>query len=154
MWIFPWIQLFWHSHSMWDKLGWHNWFWQFLSTKGLSSFNPKGFYYSYAWSSSLCERISYCSGLISISYHSWNPSPAPHPLIKRGYDLPKINSLGGGGVQNFLLERGNKPVKRYGWCKNGGVATFLLLYTAVQSHLLCVWGESKVPFLPFGSSVF
>ena len=57
-------------------------------------------------------------------------------------------------LQIFLLEQGDKPEKRYGWCKNGGVATFLLLYTAVQSHLLCVWGESKVPFLPFGSSVF
>ena len=30
MWIFPWIKLSWHSCSMWDKLGWLNWFWQFL----------------------------------------------------------------------------------------------------------------------------
>ena len=28
--IFPWIKLSWHSGSMWDKLGWLNWFWQFL----------------------------------------------------------------------------------------------------------------------------
>ena len=28
--IFPWIKLSWHSCSMWDKLGWLNWFWQFL----------------------------------------------------------------------------------------------------------------------------
>ena len=32
----------------------------------LSSFNPKGFYYSYAWSCSLCEgRTSFCMRLIS-----------------------------------------------------------------------------------------
>ena len=30
MWIFPWIKLSWHSCSMWDKLGWFNWFCQFL----------------------------------------------------------------------------------------------------------------------------
>ena len=33
---------------------------------GLFSFNLKGFYYSYAWSRSLCEgRTSFCTGLIS-----------------------------------------------------------------------------------------
>ena len=65
MWIFPWTKLFWHSCCMWDKLGWLNWFWQFLC-EGLSSFNPKRFYYSYAWSCSLCERrTSFCTGLIS-----------------------------------------------------------------------------------------
>ena len=33
--------------------------------EGLSSFNPKGFYYSYAWSCSLCEgRTSFCTGRI------------------------------------------------------------------------------------------
>ena len=32
----------------------------------LSSFNPEGFYYSYAWSCSLCERrTSFCAGHIS-----------------------------------------------------------------------------------------
>ena len=32
----------------------------------LSSFNPKGYQYSYAWSHSLCEgRASFCKGLIS-----------------------------------------------------------------------------------------
>ena len=50
---------------VWDKLEWLNWFWQFLC-EGLSSFNSKGFYYSYAWSCSLCEgRTFYCMGLIS-----------------------------------------------------------------------------------------
>ena len=42
MWIFPWIKLSCNSCSMWDKLTWLNWFWQFLC-KGLSFFNPKGF---------------------------------------------------------------------------------------------------------------
>ena len=40
---------------MWDKLGWLNWFWQFLC-KALSSFHLKWLYYSYAWSCSLSER--------------------------------------------------------------------------------------------------
>ena len=32
----------------------------------ISSSNPKGFYYSFAWSCSLCERrTSFCTGLIS-----------------------------------------------------------------------------------------
>ena len=30
MWVFHWIKLSWHSCSMWDKLRWLNWFWQFL----------------------------------------------------------------------------------------------------------------------------
>ena len=65
MWIFPWIRLSWHSCSMWDKLGWLNWFWQCLC-EGLSSFNTKGFYYSYTWSCILHERrTSFCTGLIS-----------------------------------------------------------------------------------------
>ena len=65
MWIFPWIRLSWNSCSMWEKLGWHNWFWQFLC-EGLSFFNPKRFSYSYAWSCSLCEGMtSFCMRLIS-----------------------------------------------------------------------------------------
>ena len=60
MWIFPWIKLSWHSCYMWDKFGWLYWFWQFLC-EGLSSSNPKGLYYLYAWSCSLCERrASFC----------------------------------------------------------------------------------------------
>ena len=62
---FPWIELPWYFCSMWDKLGWLNWFWQFLCER-LSSFNPKGFQYSYAWSHSLCEgRTSFWMGVIS-----------------------------------------------------------------------------------------
>ena len=50
MWISSWIKLSWHSFSVWDKLGWINWFWQFLCEE-LSSFNLKGFYYSkWMWS--------------------------------------------------------------------------------------------------------
>ena len=65
MWIFHWIKLSWHSCFMWEKLGWLNWFWQFLC-EGLSSFNSKGLYYSYTWSCSSCEqRASFCMGLIS-----------------------------------------------------------------------------------------
>ena len=65
MWIVSWIKLSWHACSTRDKLGWLNWFWQFLC-KGLSSCNLKRLYYSYAWSRSLCERrISFCTGLAS-----------------------------------------------------------------------------------------
>ena len=50
---------------MWDKLGWLNWLWQFLCEE-LSSFNPKRFYYSYTWSSSLCKRRTcFCTRVVS-----------------------------------------------------------------------------------------
>ena len=29
-WTFPWITLSWHSCSIWVKLGWLSWFWQFF----------------------------------------------------------------------------------------------------------------------------
>ena len=56
-----------------------------------------------------------------------------------------------------MLERGDKPVKRGVDVEMGGrgVATFLLLYSLVQSHLLCVWevgggrGGSKVSLYYF-----
>ena len=42
---------------MWEKLGWLNWFWQFLCNE-LSSYNPKGISY--------CEeRTSFCMRLTS-----------------------------------------------------------------------------------------
>ena len=62
MWIFPWIKLSWYSGSMWDKLGWLSWFWQFLSD-GLSSFNLKWLCYSYASSCSLCQRRNFFSAV-------------------------------------------------------------------------------------------
>ena len=65
LWIFPWIKLSWNYCSLWDKHGWLNCFWQFLC-EGLSSFNPKGFYYSYEWTCSLYEdRTSFYMRLIS-----------------------------------------------------------------------------------------
>ena len=64
MWFFPWIKLSWHSCKS-KNLGWINWFCQLLCD-WLSSFNPKWFYYSYAWSCSLCEgRTLFCTGFIS-----------------------------------------------------------------------------------------
>ena len=61
LWLFLWIKLSRHSCSMWGKLGWLSW-----PCEGLSSFNRKGFCYSYAWSCSLCEgRTSFCTGFIS-----------------------------------------------------------------------------------------
>ena len=65
MWIFPLVKLSLPSCSMWEKIRWLNWFWQFLF-EGLSSFHVEGFYYSYVWSCSLCEgRASFCVELIS-----------------------------------------------------------------------------------------
>ena len=62
---FPWIKLPWHFCSMWDKLGWLSWFWQFLCERW-SSFNPRGFHYSYAWLGTLYERrTSFCMRLVS-----------------------------------------------------------------------------------------
>ena len=56
-----------------------------------------------------------------------------------------------------MLERGDKPVKRGVDVEMGGrgFATFLLLYSLVQSHLLCVCrggggeGDSKVSLYYF-----
>ena len=62
---FPWIKLPWPSCSVWGKPGWLNWFWQFLCD-GLSSFNLKGFSYSFGWYCSLCEGMtSFWTRLIS-----------------------------------------------------------------------------------------
>ena len=44
----------WHFCCIWDKLGWLNWFWEFLCGWS-SSFNLKRFCYSYVWSCSLCK---------------------------------------------------------------------------------------------------
>ena len=63
--MFHWINLSWHSCSFETNFEWLNWFWQFLC-EGLSFFNLKKFYYSYAWSCSLCEgRTSSFMGVIS-----------------------------------------------------------------------------------------
>ena len=55
---------FWHS--MGEKLGWQNWFWQFLCG-AFSFFHLNRFCYSYPWSCSLCEvRNSFYMELTSI----------------------------------------------------------------------------------------
>ena len=57
--------------------------------------------------------------------------------------------------QYFLLERGDKPVKGVDVEMGGrGVLLFLLLYSSVQSHLLCVGAKYGILLLLFGSSVF
>ena len=81
--------------------------------------------------------------------HSRNPRPLP--LLKGGYDLPRIESLR--LVQKFLLKRVDKPEKGGGGVdvEMGGLPPFY--YFAVQfNHIYC--GQSKVPFISFGSSVF
>ena len=53
-----------NSCSLWDILGWLNWFWQFFC-EGLSSFGLEGFCYSYGCCCNFCEgRSSFCTGLI------------------------------------------------------------------------------------------
>ena len=71
--------------------------------------------------------------------------PLPPIIIKGGvYDLLKIESLEG-GLQNFLLERGKQLKKRVD--VEMGVCHFSI--TLQLSHIYCVWGESKVPFITF-----
>ena len=77
---------------------------------------------------------------------------APSPLLKGqgcGWEGPSNNWVTW-GVWNILLKRGDKPDKG-GWCRNGrgGGGVPLFYYFTVQSHLLCVCGESKVPFITF-----
>ena len=58
------------------------------------------------------------------------------------------------GVQNVLLERGDKPEKGAGGLdiEMGGPATFLLLYSSV-TFTVC-GGKVRFLLLLFGSSVF
>ena len=53
------------------------------------------------------------------------------------------------GVQNVLLERGDKPEKGAGGLdiEMGGACHFFI--TLQFSQVYCVWGESKVPFITF-----
>ena len=60
----------------------------------------------------------------------------PPALLKGwGYDLQKIESLGGGGVHIFLLKRGDKPEK-------GGGLLLFCYFTVQFNHIYCVfvWG--------------
>ena len=79
----------------------------------------------------------------------WNnivgtPTP-PHLLYKRGGVGPSEKWVTW-GVRNFLLERGDKPVKG-GWCRNGGLPLFYDF--TVQSYLLCLGGEVRFPSFLF-----
>ena len=73
--------------------------------------------------------------------YSWTPPP---PFIKECRTFQKLSNLkggGGGGGYKFLLERGNKLEKGDIAVEMGGGHFFLLLYSSVQSHLLCVGGK-------------
>ena len=68
----------------------------------------------------------------------------PSPLLKGvGGVGPSKNSVTW-GIRNFLLERGDKP-ERWGWCRNGGIATFFI--TLQFNHIYFVYGKSKVSFI-------
>ena len=77
--------------------------------------------------------------------YSWNPPP---PILFKGggQDLPKIESLGGGGTKHFA-RKGDKPEKGGGGCHFFITLQFNCIY--------CVWGEKvKFGLLHFDSSVF
>ena len=61
MWVFPWIKLSWHSCSLWDKLGWLNWFWQFLC-EGLSLIRKDSMTHMHGFG---VYALCFCTGLIS-----------------------------------------------------------------------------------------
>ena len=68
------------------------------------------------------------------------------PFIKGGgggKTFQILSHLLGGGVRNFFLESGDKPEKGGGGVdvEMGGLLLSLLLYSSVQSHLLCVGGK-------------
>ena len=72
-----------------------------------------------------------------------------------GPPYPTIIKGGVGGVQNVLLQRGDKSEKE-GWFRNGGgrggVATFLLSYSSITFTVFV--GKVKFPLLLFEYSVF
>ena len=59
-------------------------------------------------------------------------------MKKGGRTFQKLSQLGG-GVQNFLLERGDKPEKGGFGVEMGGGATFYI--TLQFNHIYCVWGK-------------
>ena len=60
-----------------------------------------------------------------------------------------IESLEGGGVRKFLLEREDKPEKWGGVDVEIGGCHFFYYFTVQFDHIHCVFGESKVPFITF-----
>ena len=66
--------------------------------------------------------------------------------LEWGQDLPKIESLEGGRVQGFLLERGDKPLKEGLMQKWRGCHFFITLQF---NHIYCVYGKIKVSFITF-----
>ena len=87
---------------------------------------------------------------IFVTFHSWTPPLTPSPLIKGGQDLPKIESLGGGGrgLYKYFCQKRDKPEKGGLMGGEGGGRLPLFYYFTVPSHLLCV-GKSKIPFIIF-----
>ena len=80
--------------------------------------------------------------------------PPPFPLIKFGGVRPSKNwVLLGGGVQNFLLERGNKTGKRALMQKWGCCHFFYNLQFSSIPFIVC-GGKVRFPLLLFGSSLF
>ena len=73
------------------------------------------------------------------------------PLIKGGWDLPKIESLGGWGGKKFLARK-RINLKRVVDEKMGGLPLFYC-FTVTITFTLCV-GKARFPLLLFGSSVF
>ena len=106
----------------------------------LTFFYDVNFHYLNAFSSTNLSHIYFFVKLIQLMTSSQLEPPT---LLKRGQELPKIESLG--GVQNFLLERGDKSEKEGRFFNNFQFSsiTFTVCGGKVRFHLLC-----------FGSSVF
>ena len=79
--------------------------------------------------------------------------------------VPSKNWVFFGGGTKYFARKGNKLEKEWrwgGWCRNGRVATFLLLYSSITFTLcvfvcVCVCGGGgcvRFPLLLFGSLVF
>ena len=79
----------------------------------------------------------------------WLDPPPPPPSLLKGDSAFQKRSHLGKGVQKFLLEQGDKPEKGV-W---GGVDVEMgdchFFVTLQFSHIYCVCGESKIPFITF-----
>ena len=79
------MKLSWHSCSLWDKLGWHNWFWEFLCVRHylpliLSLYVKEGLPFTWDWSlknSADSYSCFWVALLLSVSHFFflyWSPS--------------------------------------------------------------------------------